>query len=341
MGRKNLFTKSDNSSHKKSKKEGGERKMKKIGLIVMAIAISLCWAVPKAEAIIIPQGPIALHMTDASGNFRWNDTEQEWSPVGIGAPLVIGDEDRSVGNIESVWHADGPPGWSTSGLSPVWTPSLTDEFGFMMYDIVLAAQTWTPEIDGSVTQVFYYEAGNRYTTQGYTGRADLWQDTSADWNTLAGNAPQAGPGAWVEGISHDSYPGIDDAPNNLWLTSRFVPYLDLDHDGTPEIVYKCSINVYPATPNIVNTGYGDGYLEILGGSGQGAFVPGQFTIGPLNAIADIWLHHDLSTGSNGWQVTSSDPIRAYGTPEPCTLILLGFGLFGFAFMGKRRKSKKI
>jgi hypothetical protein len=80
------------------------------------------------------------------------------------------------------------------------------------------------------------------------------------------------------------------------------------------------------------TGFGSGFLEILGGSFASAFSPDFW--GPN---MDLKISSSLNApGVAGWPITSEDPVRGNIVPEPGTLVLLGAGMIGLIGLKRRR-----
>ena len=57
--------------------------------------------------------------------------------------------------------------------------------------------------------------------------------------------------------------------------------------------------------------------------------------------ADIEFHGSANSGTSGdFGVSGADFIKANTVPEPATVSLIGAGLLGAAFLGRRKAKKK-
>jgi len=224
-------------------------------------------------------------------------------------------------------------------MPPVWTCG-ADELGFMFYDVVVYSSRLSVRIAdtdgagdalGSALVDTHYTPGGRSAYE--NGRIDIYHDITPDYGT-AGNGPNAGPYAWITGGGAilDDYPGVSfDAASGdlqLWLTGQLTPmYLD-PVTGAP-IVYDITVSVFwndlnaNGTPDVGDwfggidpdgTNSGTAYMDILGGTAEHLFGKDQFVLNFSGFTSDIMLQQTFISGGHGWQVTSSDPIRAYGNP---------------------------
>ncbi|OQX87287.1 MAG: hypothetical protein B6D55_03790 [Candidatus Omnitrophica bacterium 4484_70.2] len=338
--------------------------MKKVSLIVMMAIVSMGMVALKGEAIVIPAEPLVIHISDAASNYRGD------SPLQPGAPLQPGDEDRAIGNIDQIFTSYGESGgWGTKDTIWQWNPSGGEELGFVWYDLVINSVTITKLSSTQWRVDTHYTDGTRYGDPYTGGRIDVWYDTTPDYNQSNYTGAFAGPGAWQVGnmtTGGDDYPGVSDVDwvdingnnqidsgelqpnsNSLWLTGTLVPMFwepDPTNTTTVPIVYTSVFEFDPLTGAILPGGLNTGtaFVKILGGSAQNLFLRNMFDIdGDGINDADIWIQQTFTTGINGtlgqWQVTSSDPLRAYGTPEPGTIFLIGFGLLGAGLIGRRKK----
>lgn len=88
------------------------------------------------------------------------------------------------------------------------------------------------------------------------------------------------------------------------------------------------------------TGKGSGYGDVTGGSYFTLFDSNSIFGHDLSFLFDVKLPTAIEM-ANGWSQQINDPVTGNIVPEPGTMALLGFGMFGLAIFGKRRMSNNV
>ena len=316
-------------------------------LIVILLLAMVVGIVPSlAAAISLPPGPVEFKLTDYSYLDPF-DPDAPIDPVDPSGNYLIADDGvagsfdpnlvrelRFVAAIDTI----KVPG---VGGAILWTPSATEELTVIGSGLVLTKLVGGP---GVFPTYGYYDAGSGGT------QLDFWLDTTPDFNATAG------PGGFVPATVPGPYTYATvtgDAPGDLpWLTTQYVNWRDVTDPNQTALqadLYKTTVL------SAINGVGGPGYLDITGGTYASQFVqgigitPGDGTFGGLPfdlAFVAPNLHFVPQIGEPawdtwGWTADSHDPIIGEIVPEPCTMLLLGSGLMGFAAFGRRKfKSKQ-
>jgi len=116
-----------------------------------------------------------------------------------------------------------------------------------------------------------------------------------------------------------------------FLRLEFVPV------GPNGVVYTTDYT--PSLLGLPTTGNGSGYLKVVHGWGDATWedIFDSNTYDSVSPGADFYLYNDYSTsGAGQWLVKAQDPVTGYATPEPASMLMLGLGILGCASL--RRKT---
>ena len=324
-----------------------------IGLIVGLVSLP-------AEAVInAGPGKVTGHMYDASNLYADHDGNPQTPmlprPIAaVPAAPAIGDENRAVFSMDQF----------VPGSDLANDPSV--ELTGLFYNLELVA------VGGAFPTVTLYFAES--SAPGVRGRNGLLPGTDIDGDIAGINYggvielyedyPQnldlsPGPAAWVEGQPglRDSYPTATDG--TLWLEGVLVEVPSwtlaatlaaIPSAGQP-IVFLEALNWGLPIPGGLGTytGHGEGYVNVFGGSFEGAIGRGTYN-SPIaaHAGADVQLQINMDLAlmgpgygtridpSWGWQVESNDPVRFQVIPEPTIMLLFGGSILGGLIRRRRR-----
>jgi len=317
-------------------------------LIVILLLAMVVGIVPSlADAISLSAGPVEFKLTDysyldpfdpddPSGNYLIADD----GVAGTFDPTLVR-ELRFVATIDMIKVPGG-------GGAVLWTPSATEELTVIGSGLVLTKLVGGP---GIFPTYGYYDAGSGGT------QMDFYLDTTPDFDATAG--PLDSVDGFLGSTGAYTYNTVTGTPSELWLETEFVNW----RDTTDPLQTAGQADLYKTTLlSAINGVGGPGYVDIIGGSAEGLFVPGIGNT-PGDGMGNGGLPFDLvfvapnlhfapqigepawdtwmGDGGAAWTNDSHDPIIGEVVPEPCTILLLGSGLMGFAAFGRRKfKSKQ-
>jgi len=166
--------------------------------------------------------------------------------------------------------------------------------------------------------------------------------TGGDLQVYLDNTPDFDP----------TQPGVGVTDGTLWIDADFTTGVDFFNPGATLVSTVTSSGSDQGPDGIINPtirGTGTALLDVVGGSAASTFDSNLFPrLDGSGLFADLSLSANFfitNTGSapftattNGWDVWSSDPIKANAIPEPTSMLLFGMGLAGLVSK-KLRKTK--
>lgn len=146
---------------------------------------------------------------------------------------------------------------------------------------------------------------------------DYWYlnySTTENWDGTVANAQDGD--LWIDIRPGTFYEGVN---NSAGLTSLNFNWANLTTNNTG---YTFVPMDWPSANGSLDLGHVGGIIDHSHGH-----------------VSEIYMETKLTpllNDPNGWLFSSQDPLNAYVVPEPGTMILLGFGLLGFAGAIRRK-----
>lgn len=202
----------------------------------------------------------------------------------------------------------------------------------------------------------------------HTGGSPVWNDGPGShlygyFNSLMTSSVSEMPGSQVKFTGGQLF--VYETASVVDLTKRATIFTDIASSGT--LFLKANFVTGGDFLNPTNTlvatitgggsdgktgypailGTGRALLDVIGGTAAAALDTNSYArFDGTGLFADLSMVNTfsiLNTGTSpltntykGWDVVSSDPINGIATPEPSTFALLGLGLIGAGFIGRKR-----
>jgi hypothetical protein len=310
------------------------KEMRKLWLVIILVLLLIPSA---AFSLSLPVAPIDFDIQDYTSLYYWDGSD--WVPKASNAAPAVGDQSRAFLKIRNI--TDIVPDVTGPTDNMLWAYDSAPPAGNTEGLIAVEKDLLISSITTSGTETYLFFSG---TTDRPNGTFEVYlSDPALDWyNEIA----LGDPNLWDA-----LYATVSAAPATKWLAGEFTQStyfgeFDDTNAGFETVTALVGIHLNSTftegwwinnneTVTMSSTINPQAWLN-LDPLYSGPFIENYFGTGKDLAVGNVGL---LSQGSYDWGSYSDDWIRGHTVPEPATLLLLGSGLLGAAFFG-RRKNKK-
>jgi PEP-CTERM motif len=289
-----------------------------LGALIAGIAAAPSPAVAAEINMMGYVGPIAFifnsyeSFVDSSGN--------------LATTLAVGDQNFGTFNVTSI-IAQANYGSIMAG-QPIWQASASNGILAGVFNDIKVSR---------LTTISPFEAGNT------GGHFQLYNLPLASFPNFS-----QGTNGYLTGGCTNFNTLCYNTITNVALHTTPVLTMDLI-PGADTTVPTETLLATTNTTTIPLTGSAAGWMDITGGSDAFQFGRAGFTTA-IGTPADMSLFDDFCPNVKGcggqlnptgnWQQVNFDPVGATAIPEPVSLALLGTGLVGMGFAGRRRRNRE-
>lgn len=307
-------------------------------------------SVAMAAAIGLSPSAMALNLTFLAGP----QTGQAFTSGGIVVKAINYDTGSLYNNIAvgtSAGYSGSPGAGVATGEATLnalpQRPALNGQPGEDSWGILKITDILAKDSNGNLQPVYNYLSSAVELTAMFTGVHDfylnqvslgsglpgggqiidgtgllvnIYSDPSKDFTPTAGPAGRTGPTSYPTATNGTLELSLLSTPGFINANGTFGGAATEFESNTANVGYAALNVIGGASAGQFNTN-GIGF----GGSSGGSFIPGVAG----QASTDVWFSFTSTQGTNGWDITSNDPMLANVTTTPdggSTLVMLGFGI---------------